>query len=404
MIKDYFKLALDSLVHKKLRSWLTLLGILIGVMAVVALIGLGEGLRTAITSQFGISTTEVLTVQAGGISAAGPPGMGAVNQLTLDDSDAIERLSLVESAMPRILATGMLEFNDMSVFGSAMTIPDGEDRKFAYDVLDLEMKEGRLLKDGDVNKVVLGYNFYDNTVGLEKRVRVGNSVLINDRKFEVVGITDKKGSFIFDNIVHMNEEPLRDLFDTGDDVNIIVARVKNANLMQEAKKDIEKLLRDRRDVDEGEEDFEVSTPDDALSDLNDILTGVQVFVVIIASISIIIGAIGIINTMFTSVMERKSQIGVMKSVGAKNSDIFYIFFFESGLMGLMGGVIGIVFGTLISYTGTVGINNWVNSSASPQINLVLISSALLGSFFIGALSGVPAMKAARQNPVDALRG
>ncbi|MCK5139198.1 MAG: ABC transporter permease, partial [Thermodesulfovibrionia bacterium] len=123
MITDYFVLAFNSLIHKKVRSWLTLIGIMIGVMAVVGLYGLGEGLRTAITSQFGISSTEVLTVQAGGFTGAGPPGSGVVNKITLEDADAIERLSSVEFAIPRILTQGKLEFNDKVIFGLAMSIP-----------------------------------------------------------------------------------------------------------------------------------------------------------------------------------------------------------------------------------------------------------------------------------------
>jgi putative ABC transport system permease protein len=175
--------------------------------------------------------------------------------------------------------------------------------------------------------------------------------------------------------------------------------------MDKAKEDIEKLLRKRRDVKIGEEDFEVQTPDAALADLDSILVGVQIFIVLIASLSILIGAIGIVNTMLTSVMERREQIGVMKSVGAKNSDIFYVFFFESGMMGLIGGVVGTLLGTAVSYFGTVGINAWVNASAAPQINFILVFSALFGSFLIGSVAGiVPAMNAAKMNPVDSLRG
>jgi len=405
MIKEYFKLALNSLIYKKLRSWLTLLGIFIGVMAVVALIGLGDGLKTAITSQFGISSTEVITVQAGGISGAGPPGMGVVNPITDSDVEAIDRLSTVRQAIPRILQQGKLEYNDIVGYGFATTIPDGDARDFVKEALDVDAEFGRLLKDGDYNKVVLGHNFYSDEAGFEKKIRVGDNVLVQDKKFVVIGILEKKGSFIFDNIVLMNVDPLKDLFGIDDRVDIVAVQVKDKRFMDKAKVDIEKILRKRRGVKEGEEDFEVSTPEAALSDVNSILTGVQIFIVIIASISIVIGAIGIVNTMFTSVMERKKQIGVMKSIGAKNSDVFFIFFFESGMMGLFGGLLGTLFGTIISYFGTMGINQWVNASSSPSINFTLIALALSGSFLIGSISGIlPAMRAAKEHPVDALRG
>jgi|TARA_Y100000310_G_scaffold337570_1_gene424960 putative ABC transport system permease protein len=382
-----------------------MIGIFIGIAAVVSLIGLGEGLKLAINSQFGVSSVEVLTIQAGGITAAGPPGTGVVNPLTDDDVEVIEDLPQIESAIPRHLETGRLEFNDNVVFGLAMSIPDGDDRKFAYDALDIKTEEGRLLKDGDSSKVVLGYNFLDDAVGLEKPVRVGNRVIIQDKSFDVVGITEKKGSFIFDNIVHMNEEVLKDVFERNESVDVIIARVKENVGMDDAKESVERVLREQRDVKIGEEDFSVQTPEAALSTLNDILLGVQIFIAMIASISVLVGALGIVNTMFTSVLERRKNIGTMKAVGARNSDIFKIFFIESGLLGLMGGIIGVILGSIASYFGIVAINNFVGASTTPQINFVLIASMLIASFVIGSVAGIiPAMQAARKKPVDALRG
>ena len=405
MLKDYAAFSLKNLSHRRLRSWLTMIGIFIGIAAVVSLIGLGEGLKLAINSQFGVSNVEVLTVQAGGISTAGPPGTGVVNPLTDDDVVAIEGLSQIESAIPRHLETGRLEFNDRVVFGIAMSIPDKDDRRFAYEALDISAEEGRLLKDGDTSKVVLGYNFLDNSVGLDKPVRAGDTVIINDKSFEVVGITEKKGSFIFDNIVHMNEDVLKELFKRDESVDVIVARVKKGADMDDAKTAVENVLRKQRDVKIGEEDFSVQTPEAALSTLNDVLLGVQIFVAIIAGISVFVGALGIINTMFTAVLERRKIIGIMKAIGARNSDIFLLFFMESGMLGLMGGVIGIILGSVASYFGILGINKFVGASTAPQINLILIISTLIGSFIIGSIAGIiPAMKAAHQNPVDALRG
>jgi putative ABC transport system permease protein len=142
-----------------------------------------------------------------------------------------------------------------------------------------------------------------------------------------------------------------------------------------------------------------------MSTLNDILSGVQIFIIIVASISIFIGALGIVNTMTASVLERKKEIGVMKSIGAKNKHIFYQFFVESSLLGLVGGAVGALFGTLIGLIGTQGINAFLGADLVPNINFNLIFFSLLGSFLIGGIAGiVPAMKASRQNPVEALRG
>jgi putative ABC transport system permease protein len=208
MLLDYFVIAWNSLAHKKLRSWLTIIGILIGVIAVVALISLGDGLKAAVNSQFGISSTEVISVQAGGLTGYGPPGTGVINPLIEDDVEAIGRLGTVERAVRRNVVSGKLEFNDIVVFGYATNIPDGDNRKFVYEQVELEAEVGRMLKDGDTNKVVLGNNFYTDSVGLGKKIVPGNTIILQDEKFEVVGILKKKGSFIFDNIVLVNEKPL----------------------------------------------------------------------------------------------------------------------------------------------------------------------------------------------------
>ncbi len=404
MIKDYAGLAVKNLKRRGLRSYLTLLGILIGITAVIALITLGNGLRTAVISQFGISSTEVISVQAGGVNAFGPPGSGVTNPLRLEDVEAIEKLNGVERAVRRNIPTGKLEFKDEVIFGVIMSIPDGEDRKFVYEELNINPVEGRLLKDRDIGKVVLGNNFLTEKAGLSNPVKVGNKVRISDKTFEVVGITEKKGSFIFDNVVHMNENDLEALAGYGDKVDLIAVKIKDKGEIEKVKEDIEKLLRERRNVEEGEEDFEVSTPEAELETVDQVLGGVQAFIVLIAFVAIVVGAIGIVNTMTTSVLERKKEIGVMKAIGAKNSDIFFQFFIESGLLGLVGGIAGIFFGIIIGFFGTIGINSFLGSSASPKIDLILIFLSLIGSFLIGSIAGItPALRAAKQHPVKALR-
>jgi len=404
-MKDYFALAFKNLRRRGLRSWLTLIGIFIGITAVVSLITLGNGLRAAALSQFGVESTEVISIQAGGLNAYGPPGSLAVNKLTKDDVDAIQDLSTIEIAVGRHIKSSKLEYNDRVIFGYAVSIPDGEKEGFVYEEMGLEIERGRLLDaENDNGKVLLGYNFLADKVGLEKEIVPGKTVLIQDEEFRVIGISKKQGSFIMDNVVYMTERDIEDLFETNNDVDIIAARVKDKDLMDKAKEDIEELLRKRRGVKKGEEDFEVSTPDAALATVNDVLLGIQIFVVLIALISIAVGSIGIVNTMTTSVLERRKEIGIMKAVGAKNSDIFYLFFFEAGLMGLMGGIIGVLAGLGLGFIGTSAINNFIGSSLVPQVDFMLIILSLLGSFIIGSAAGVvPALKAASENPVDALK-
>ncbi|MCK5449950.1 ABC transporter permease [Candidatus Pacearchaeota archaeon] len=403
---DYLILALKNLKHRGIRSWLTLLGIFIGVTAVVSLISLGNGLETAVGAQFGISSTEVITVQAGGVNSFGAPGSGAVNRLTNADVQAIEGLSSVDLAIGRNIETFKMEYNDVVVFNAGAGFHEGEKGKWDYEMQNIEAEKGRLLQAGDRRKVILGYNYmFEDKSGFEKAVQIGDKINLNDVSFRVVGIMSKKGSLIIDNIIGITVSDLDSLVDNEDYVDVISVKVKRRDLMDSAAEDIKKLLRDRRDVDKGEEDFEVSTPEAMMETVNSVLGGVQAFVVIIASISILVGALGIVNTMTTSVLERRNEIGIMKAIGAKNSQVFMQFFFESGMLGLVGGLVGIIFGTLVGVIGISSINNFLGTELTPIVDFVLIGGALVGSFVIGAVAGiVPAMNAAKQNPVEALRG
>ena len=404
-MKDYFLLAVKNLRHRGVRTWLTLLGIFIGIMAVVSLISLGSGLKMAVNAQFGVSSTEVITVQAGGMSNYGPPGSGAVDDLTKDDVEAIDKLPTVDLAIGRIIGTHQVEFNDITQIRSSVSIPDGKGRTFAYDAINVKLHSGRLLQDGDSNKIMIGWNLYDDETIFEKQITLGSKFLIGDKKFDVVGILEKQGSLIFDNIIYINDEEIRDLTGEEESVDVIVVKVKNKDLMDRAKEEVTKLMINRRDVEEGKEDFSVSTPEAAMETVNGILNAIQIFVIIVASISIFVGSLGIVNTMTTSVLERRKEIGIMKAIGAKNSQIFLQFFIEAGLLGLVGGIVGAVIGSLIGLGGILAINSWLGSEVSMNINFYLVGFTLLGSFLIGAVAGIaPAMRAAKQNPVEALRG
>ncbi|MGK0208816.1 MAG: putative ABC transport system permease protein [Patescibacteria group bacterium] len=405
MITDYIQLSFKNLKHRGIRSWLTLLGICIGVMAVVALIGLGEGLQTAVNSQFGISSTEVISVQAGGLSFGGPPGTGVTTPLTIKDMRALEGINNIDLILRRNLETSQVEFNKNLIITSSISMPDGEGRDFAYELLNIELVKGKLLEDGDSGEVLVGNNFYTDKMGFDRSIDIGDNLLIQGEKFKIIGIAEKKGSFIFDNIIYMNQANLDDLYDYGDEVDVIGIKVKDADKMQRTKEDIEKKLRKSRNVKEGEEDFRVETPQAALETVGEVLQAVTIFVGLIALISVFVGSIGIVNTMTTSVVERKKEIGIMKAVGAKNSQVFMQFFIEAGMLGAMGGILGIVLGNLISILGTIGINNWIGAEVPISFNLLVNALAFLGSFTIGAIAGVtPALSAAKQDPVEALRG
>ena len=405
MLKDYAAFSLKNLRSRRLRSWLTMIGIFIGIAAVVSLIGLGEGLRLAIMSQFGFLGPDVLGVQASGLAFAGPPGTAVARPLSDDLTKKIENINGVEASFNRYIKSSTIEFNDKQDIGIAGSMPEGQNRKTFERMINLKAAEGRLLKDGDAKKAVIGSDFKkEDTFG--KGIKVGDRILVNGITFEAVGILEKKGSFIFDRIVLINEKSMIDAL--GIDrkkVNVIAVKVKSLENIGQAKEDIEKLLRKERNVEKGEEDFQVQSPQQTLEALNSTLFAVQLFVYIIAAISLAVGGIGIMNTMYTSVLERTKEIGIMKSIGARNSAIFTVFFIESGLLGIVGGIIGIALGMSFAY-GVSFAGRFLLGSELIQASIspLLVLGALIFSFVLGTLFGVlPAYQASKLNPVDSLR-
>ena len=366
--------------------------------------GLGEGLRGAITGQFGFLGPDVVSVQASGLNFAGPPGTAVANPLTDDLADKIERIPGVEAAINRYIQSGTLEFNDEQDITFAWNVPNGQDRSVFEKMVNLKVGEGRLLKEGDQFKVVIGNGFTtDEEFG--KPIKIGNNILFNGKQFEVVGILEKKGSFIFDSAVIMNEDVLVDEFRTDDSVNVIAVKVKDLKAIDNVIRDIEQLLRNERDVREGEEDFVVQSAQSSLESLDSALFGVQLFVSIIAFVAIIVGGIGITNTMYTAVLERTKEIGIMKSIGARNSTIFWIFFIESGFLGMVGGLVGVILGFLLANTFAVVGRQYLGSELiKADISFVLMLGSLLFSMVIGLIAGViPAIQASKKNPVESLR-
>jgi len=404
MIGEYLIFALNNLKRRRLRSWLTMIGIFIGIAAVVSLIGLGEGLRFAITSQFGFLGTDIMAVTATG--GFGPPGTGVVNPLTDKELDKIKSINGVEDAAGRLIEPGKLIFNRKAGFGYAASVPDGEGRKLIEHVTNMEAQKGRLLKDGDKDLVVLGSMFGEDDNPFGKAIVPGSKVIIQDKEFKVIGILEKKGNFQIDGTVFMNEDDLRDLVNRpGDDYDIIGVQFNQDADVNKIKADIEKGLRKVRDVKEGEEDFSVETPQSVLETVNSTLLAVQIFVYIIASISLLVGGIGIMNTMYTSVVERTKEIGIMKSIGAKNRTIFSFFFVESGFLGSVGGLVGAILGflgaTSLALIGRLALGS---DLISARISPFLFLGAIFFSFIIGSFFGtLPAIRASKLNPVDALR-
>ena len=403
-MNDYLKFVLATLRHRRLRSWLTMIGIFIGIAAVVALMSLGQGLSDAILGQFGFLGPDVLSVQAAGIAFAGPPGQGVVDPLTEELTEKLEGIPGVEAAINRYIESGTLEFNDRQNVVFAWNVPEGKNRQVFEKMVNLKVEKGRLLKDGDSFVVVLGNDFTDEDE-YGKAVQVGNTITFSGVDFKVVGILEKKGSFIFDSAVIMNEEILKDNFRDDDSVNVIAIKAIDVNAVRSVKERIEQFLRRERDVRKGEENFTVQSPENALASLNSVLFAVKLFVGVIAALSILVGGIGISNTMYTAVLERTKEIGIMKSIGARNSSIFTLFFIESGFLGLVGGLIGVILGAGIAIGAALAGQALLGSDLiRANVSLWLVLGALAFSCVIGLIAGLlPAIGAAKKHPVDSLR-
>jgi len=404
MIKDYFRIAFQALSRRGIRSWLTMIGIFIGIAAVVSLISLGAGLKLAVAQQFNILGAERIQIQAKGVGT-GPPGTNAVNPLNDKDLKIIQRTNGIAVAAGRILRRASVELDRKKYTAFIASSPkDAAQKAWIDQIGNVEIAQGRELKPRDKYKIVIGDRFHsDKKFG--KNLNVGDKITLQGHEFEIVGVNKKQGAFTVDGLMVMNEDILREIYNVPDEYSIIAAKASNLKDIDLDVERIKKELRKERNVKEGKEDFKVQTSVQSMQAISDVLDIVTILLSGIAAISLVVGGIGIMNTMYTSVLERQTDIGIMKAIGAKNSDIFKIFFLESGMLGLAGGLIGILLGfgigKLVEFIAQTALgSNLLQASFSPQL---LIGAALF-SFVVGATAGtLPALGAARQNPVDALR-
>lgn len=403
MFWDYFRLAYQSVKRRKLRSWLTMIGIFIGVTAVVSLISLGQGLQDSINEEFKKIGSNRIIISPGS-GTFGPVGSSlAVGKLTEKDLEVVRGVLGVDYASGVFSKTAKVKYRDEVQFLSTWGIPvDAEGRRLIEGVHFFDIKEGRQLKSGDKYKVVLGSSIAAEA--FEKEIFLDSKVEINGHKFEVVGVQKKAGTGVHDNILRIPLETAREIFSEPEEVSSIFVftqpTVNPLNLVEEIKKE----LREFREVEEGEEDFSVQTAEQTIGQLNQVLGVVKLFLIGIAAISLIVGGIGIMNTMYTTVLERTREIGIMKAVGAKGGQILFLFLIEAGLLGLVGGVIGLVLGYGLAKLGEGIALSLGTTLLKIHFDLTLVMGALLFSFLVGIISGLmPARQASLLVPVEALR-
>ena len=397
--KDFLGIALNGITKRRMRSWLTMVGIFIGIAAVIALIGLGQGLQRTVNAEFEkLGTDKVIISPAGSIF-----GAGGVDALTEHDIKLIKKIKGVDSVTGYLFSTAQVAWKDEQYWPIVMGIsPEKDQLKLIEEMYPIE--KGRWFGHGEKNKAVIGYD-YAHSTAFKKPLEVGDKFTINGEDFDVVGMLEKVGNSQDDRTVIVPIDTARTLLGVPNRLDSIIVKVKADTTPEEVAATIEREMRKDRGQKPGEEDFNVQTFKDVIKSFLVILDIVTTVLAGIAGISLLIGAIGIMNTMYTSVLERTKEIGIMKAIGATNGDVLTLFLIESGLLGLAGGIIGILLGvgiaSLTAYLAqTLGGFEYLKA----HFSLLLIGGSLFFSFAIGVLSGVlPARKAARKNPVDSLR-
>jgi putative ABC transport system permease protein len=398
---NYFFLAFSSIRQRKLRSWLTMIGIFIGIAAVVSLISIGQGLQGAVTSAFNEIGVNKLYIQPAGI--AGARSVEGSSKLTDKDIEIIKDVAGVEEVNGFVVKTARVEYRGEQRFLPLVGVePDSKISIFHANPED-DVVEGRYLKDGDRYRVVVAYNLAFGDLFSDLKIR--DNIEVEGKKFKVVGILEKTGDPFADSSLEAPRDVVEELFDSKGVVDSIIVTTKQGFNPSDVANDIKKKLRRARGLEEGKEDFEIRTTEDLLRAFGNIFNIVQAVLVGIAAISLLVGGVGIMNTMYTSILERTRDIGIMKAIGAKNSDILVLFLVESGLLGMLGGLIGIGLGLgLAKSVEYIAIERLGTDLLRASVSFSLVGGALLFSFLVGSISGVlPALQASRMNPVDALR-
>ena len=396
---ETFRVALGAILSNKMRSGLTMLGVIIGVMAVILLVSIGEGAKVFITRELSGLGTNLLIITPGKTSTSGgfhPPSAGTVRKLTYDDAVALKRRAwLLSDAVPIVLGTGTIKFENRT----RDTMIIGTTPEFSR-VRNLFVEIGSFVSQANVDArekvVVLGRTVKEELFGSENAL--GRVVTISDARYRVVGVMRKKGMSLGWDVDDVNFIPVtsgQELFDT-DALFEILASTPRAEDTSRAIEQIKDILVRRH---ARKEDFTIQTQGAMLETMGTILSVLTAVLGGIAGISLLVGGIGIMNIMLVSVRERIREIGIRKAIGARNSDIMAQFMIEAVTLSGVGGVIGIVLGMGIALLIPVFVTVLPTS-----VSLWSIAMAFSFSMAVGVFFGVyPARRAALQDPIQALR-
>jgi putative ABC transport system permease protein len=395
--------ALESLASNKLRTALTILGVVIGVAAVVAMLAIGNGATDSITGELDVLGTNVLFVFSGGEAANPEP-------LTMSDAEAIADPNLAPS-VAHVAPTLQGQAVVSTATGSIATSLVGITTEY-YEVQEVNIAEGDLITDihvaGKDSVVILGTDVaeevFDTTSGI-----VGETIRINGDPFTVVGVLEAKGGTTAgssDNQILVPLTTTRSRLvsrESSEQVDLIFVQSTDAETLDSAMNEVAQILRSRHRSTLGVDDFDILNTASVQDAVESILSVLTIFLGGIAGISLLVGGIGIMNIMLVSVIERTKEIGLRKAMGARKKDIMIQFLVESSILSLGGGIIGILFGWLIAVVVDVIAAN----SGTPLTSIVTFDAVLLATLFsaaVGIFFGIyPSNRAASLEPVEALR-
>lgn len=396
--KEIMTYSLRSLVHRKTRNMLTILSIFIGIATIFIFVSFGLGLFSYVNSFTTGSSADKITIMPKGIGA---PGLDDAFSLTDDDLSAIEKSAGVYEA------TGMYaraaQVKQSSIIKYVFAAGYDPSKPLIMELSNTGIYKGRELRTGDSGKVVLGYNYLFENKIFPKAYDLNDEIEVQGRKLKIVGFMDEVGNPQDDSQVYVTSDFFPELYDSNVSYAMAIARVDTKDISQVVE-NVEKSLRKERNVEEGKEDFFVQSFQEMLNTYTNALDIIIYFVILIALVSVVVSAINTANTMVTSVLERTKEIGVIKSIGARNSEIFKMFLFESGVLGVSGGIIGVVLGFILSSIAKSILAALGWSFLSPVFPWYLFAGCILFATLTGAISGAyPAWQAANVRPVDALR-
>ena len=399
MFKSFLLLTFKGIRYRPLRSWLTVIGIVIGIMLVVVILSLSGGLKNIINKQLQMFGSDLLMVLPGEESNV---VLGLVGGQKFDYTDITDlaRVPGVKVAAPFDVGTLNAEFNGekkaVFVHSSRWDVL----RPIFEESMGTALAEGAWPKAEDSNEIMLGY-LAANTL-FKSKVHVGDEIIVQSKRLRVAGIFETMGNRDDDNSFYMSWNLFHLISGIKPGAMTAIIRVEPGYNVDLVARQIRFALEKQSVV----ENFTILTPVKTTAIVGNILGVVEMTLVIIAFVSLLVGAVGIMNTMYTSVLERTKQIGIMKAVGASRDAIMSLFLIESGIIGLVGGFLGIVLGLLAGYgIGLVGQNLGVAGLFSwASIDYFELLVILIFTFVTGVLSGLlPARAASRLEPAEALR-